>query len=444
MNYTVIGAARSGLAAALLAKQLGHTVFVTDSKNIDEMKDAADKLEKEQINFEFGGHTARALDKADMVIASPGVPPTAQILLDAENKGIPVISELEFAWRQANNSVIAITGTNGKTTTTALTAHILNNSGRKAVAAGNIGTPLSAIVNEIAPETILVVEVSSFQLDRIGEFAPDVAVILNVTPDHIGYHGSMENYFLAKLKISSRQSPKNFLILNADDEQLSRGDINVKAQIMQFSVSPVARGIFSGGGRIKIKFSEQHLEEELMRIDELSLPGVHNLYNSMAAAIASRVFEIRNEDIRDSLMSFSGVEHRLEKVRTVEGVDYINDSKATNINAAWYALRSYDRPIVWIAGGRGDNNDYSQLDESVRDNVKTIIALGEERDAIFNHFSGMKRCHRVDSLEEAVQSAYEAAEPGDIVLFAPACKSFDMFVNYEQRGQVFKELVNKL
>lgn len=443
MKYTIIGAARSGLAAATLATNLGHEVFVSESKNAGEMKQAKEKLEKEGIEHEFGGNTARALE-ADEIIVSPGVPPTAQVIVEAEKKGIPIISEFEFAWRQVSNPVIAITGTNGKTTTTALTEHIFKNSGRDAVACGNIGLPLSAVVPYLKPETVVVVELSSFQLERIRDFAPDVAVILNITPDHVGYHGSLEKYIAAKWKISSKQSRENFLFLNKDNEACSGGTSGTDAETAWFSMSPVERGIFFDDGRMKIRFDQQHTEEEIMLYDELSLPGVHNAYNSMAAALAARAFEISNENIRDALMSFRGVEHRLEFVRSLGGVDYINDSKATNVNATWYALQSYKKPLIWIAGGRGDNNDYSALDHFVKENVKEIIAIGEEQEAIFNHFCTMKRCHKEDTLQSAVRKASENAVPGEIVLFTPACKSFDMFMNYEHRGEVFKECVYSL
>ncbi|MCS6809574.1 MAG: UDP-N-acetylmuramoyl-L-alanine--D-glutamate ligase, partial [Bacteroidota bacterium] len=297
----------------------------------------------------------------------------------------------------------------------------------------------------LEPETILVVETSSYQLDRIVHFRPDVAILLNITPDHLSYHGTFENYCRAKYKISLNQNEKNVLILNADNEPAQAAAAFSRAQILHFSVHPVQQGMYVSSGKMLIPReqpdSQQHKEEVLMMVDELRIPGIHNVYNSMAAALAARAFEIRNENIRDSLMSFAGVEHRLEYVRTLNGVDYINDSKATNVNSTWYALSSYTKPIVWIAGGRGDNNDYSVLDQLVRSRVQYIIALGEEADAIFHHFSSMVRCIKAPTLNEAVQYAADYAKSGSIVLFSPACKSFDMFVNYEHRGQVFKEAV---
>ncbi len=450
MNYTIIGAARSGLAAADLAKRLGFEVFVTESKKAEEMPEAEIKLKESQIDHEFGCNSEKAFEKADCIITSPGVPPAAPVILEAEKRGIEIISELEFAFQNCKNPVIGITGTNGKTTTTALTAFILNRGGRSAVACGNIGSPMSAYVGRVTGDTALVVEISSFQLDRIKTFRPDVAVILNITPDHIGYHGSMDKYIEAKFKIFSMQNENNLLILNADDpvvmaakQQLEESPAITAAKTAYFSMNPVEYGIFKKGEAMTARFT-QHKEEKIMLFDELSLPGTHNAYNSMAAALAARAFEIRNEDIRDSLMAFEGVEHRLELVRTLHGVDYVNDSKATNINATWYALSSYKRPLVWIAGGRGDNNDYSPLDELVEKNVKAIITIGEESDSIFNHYCTKKRVEKAHTLEEAVEKTRDFAEEGDIVLFTPACKSFDMFMNYEHRGEVFKKAVNSL
>ena len=325
-----------------------------------------------------------------------------------------------------------------------LTAYNLQKSGKRAIACGNIGTPISSLVGKIYDDTIIVAEVSSFQLDRIQNFKPDVSVILNITPDHLYYHGSMENYVEAKWKIFSNQNEKDLLILNADDAATSEilPQVNIKKAF--FSMNPVEYGVFNDGGKMILRFPDNNKEEEIMLFDEIHLPGVHNAYNSMAAALAARAFEIRNEDIRDSLASFEGVEHRLEFVRKIDDIEFINDSKATNINATWYALSSYKKPIVWIAGGRGDNNNYSELNELVAKNVKCIVSIGEESEAIFNHFCTMVRCIKSNSLEDAVSQAYHQTEPGDVVLFTPACKSFDMFMNYEHRGEVFKEIVLSL
>jgi UDP-N-acetylmuramoylalanine--D-glutamate ligase len=254
----------------------------------------------------------------------------------------------------------------------------------------------------------------------------------------------MENYINAKWKISSNQIEKDLLILNNDDSATSEKITQNRGNFVFFSMKPVEFGIWNQDGKMVVRMPNQHKEEEIMLLTEIRLPGIHNAYNSMAAALAARAFEVRNEDIRDSLMKFEGVEHRLEHVRTIDGIDFVNDSKATNINATWYALSSYTKPLVWLAGGRGDSNDYSALDELVRKNVKCIVAIGEEADAIFNHYCTIVRCIKSDSLEDAVKESLARSEPGDIVLFTPACKSFDMFMNYEHRGEVFKDIVNSI
>lgn len=444
MKCTVVGAGRSGLSSAILAKKLNYNVFLTEINPSDKYKEAIDRLKQFDIDYEFGEHTSKALESTDLIILSPGVPPTVPLILEAEKKGLKIISELEFARLACpDNLLVAITGTNGKTTTTALTEFILNQAGKKAIACGNIGTPLSAVVDSIGKDTIIVAEVSSFQLDRIDTFSPDIAIILNITPDHLYYHGTMEKYIEAKYKISLNQNEKNLLILNADDKLLLNAMPKIKAKIAYISMSPVARGMFATEGRMIYRDEEQHIEEEIMLLEEIRIRGLHNIYNSLAAAMASRALELRNENIRDSLMRFEGVEHRLELVRILNEVLYVNDSKATNVNATWYALKSYDEPIIWIAGGRGDN-DYSELDEPVERNVVAIIAIGEEADNIFNHFASKVRCYKENSLEEAVWRAREIAEKGQVVLFTPACKSFDMFVNFEHRGEVFKNIVRNL
>lgn len=438
----VIGAGKSGLAAAKLAHNKGFDVTISESKSADEFPDIKSQLIEYNITCIFGNNDLNLLDKCDLIIASPGVPPNAEIIRVAESKNIEVVSELEFASRYINSPIIAITGTNGKTTTTSLIEFILNNAGKKAVACGNIGIPMSDLVDKVENETILVVETSSYQLDRIKLFRPEVALILNITPDHLKYHGSMQSYVESKWKITLNQNEKNLLILNRDDEILWKNILGTNAKIDFVSMSSVDRGIYTREGIILINAADK--EEVLMPVADLGLPGIHNVYNSMAAALAVRAFELSNEDIRDGLSKFKGVEHRLELVRTINNIDFINDSKATNVNATWYALQAYDKPIVWIAGGRADDNDYSALDNVVDSNVRSIIVIGEESNNIFNHFCTNKRCIKARDLEEAVKEALAEAVSGDKVVFTPACKSFDMFINFEHRGDVFKEIVNQI
>lgn len=443
MNITVIGAGKSGIAAALLAKQDGNSVFVTESKEQSAYQGAYEQLGESSIDVEFGGHSSKALQNCKQIIVSPGVPPSSPIIKEAEFLGIPIISELEFASLHTTNPIISITGTNGKTTTTALTEFILKQSGKAAIAAGNIGIPLSSLVGKVSPETIFVVETSSYQLDRTYTFKPKVSVILNITPDHLAYHGTMENYCKAKWKTSQNQNADDLLILNADNFEAAACSKISKAHVAYISTKPLQQGAYTSQSHL-ILASHPHNEEVLMQLDEIRLPGVHNRYNSMAAILAARAFEVRNENIRDSLMQFSGVEHRLEFVRSLNSINYVNDSKATNINAAWYALSSYSSPIVWIAGGLGDNNDYTSLKELIASNVRSIIAIGEDKEKIFDMYCSKIRCVKANSLEDAVSLASKEAKSGDTILFSPACKSFDMFANYEHRGLVFKKAVMSL
>lgn len=445
MNVSIIGAAKSGMAAARLAARKNYKVFLSESKNAEQFPDEVKLLNELGVEYEFGGNSPKCLTNCDLIVTSPGVPADIEVFKQAEKQGIPIVSELEFGRSFIpDNKLIAITGTNGKTTTTTLTDYIINRSGGRSHLAGNIGIPISNLVDNIAPDDIIVAELSSFQLDRIMNFRPDVAMILNLTPDHLYYHKTFDNYRKAKFNICKNQTENDILILNADDQEVASKYANTRGKIYHFSLNEVEAGIYSKDGKMCVKLPNMQKEEDIMLMKEIGLPGVHNAYNAMAAALASRVFEIKNENIRDCLMAFEGVEHRLERVRSLDGILYVNDSKATNVNATWYALQSYTKPIVWIAGGRGDNNDYSALDEVVQKNVKSIIAIGEEADAIFNHFSSMKRCQRADNMEGAVSTAKAEATSGDVVLFTPACKSFDWFLNYEHRGEVFKDIVNKL
>lgn len=469
MKVTILGAAKSGFSAAVLAKKLGYQVLVSE-------KSIAEKFEKEirvfqelGINYEFSANTGKVLD-CDFAVTSPGIPPNSEViqLLTKHNKKI--ISELEFAYQNLvnKNNIIAITGTNGKTTTTSLIHHIFTSAGFSAVLSGNIGTPLSDLVLDLNSEknglnhnTIIVTECSSYQLDRIEHFNPKIGLILNLTPDHLAYHGDINNYLEAKWKISSNMSKNNLLVLNADDLALlhklnSIGEDRINFQVQSFSLNPntqsgsqdlannpILTKAYSEEGKIYVETIKNSikLKEEIMNIANLSLPGVHNLYNSLAAILAAKAYQIRNEDIRDALQSFKPVEHRQEFVANINGISFINDSKATNVNSTWYALSSYKNPIIWIAGGRAENNPYSELKELVANNVKLIIAIGEQAQEIYNTFKDIVKVDFAENLDQVVLQALESGEPGDITLFSPSCKSFDMFANYENRGLLFKKTV---
>lgn len=441
MKILVIGASRSGKAAALLACKQNYDVFVTENQGIEKFLDTIYEFEQNDVSFEFERHSFSQLNKYDLAVSSPGIPRDADIIKELKKNNIKIISEVEFAYQFCKNPIIAVTGTNGKTTTTSLITHILNESGKKAISAGNIGKAFSEAVLEIDDDTVVSLEVSSYQLDRIDKFHPNVAVITNISPDHLNYHGTMEDYVETKWKINRNQNEKDLLILNYDNEWLQKSR-SINGKVQYFSLNELRGGAFVRKGQIIL--DTQHKEEEIMPISQIGIKGQHNLYNSLAAILATRSFEITNENYRSALSSFAGVEHRLEYIRTINGVEYYNDSKATNVNSTWFALNSFSSPIIWIAGGRGDNNNYEMLDSSVRKNVKSIICIGEEAESIYKHFSSIVPCQKFQTLEEAVFAAYNIAKEDEIVLFSPACKSFDMFANFEHRGEIFKQIVKKL
>lgn len=456
MKILVIGSGKSGLSAALLAVRKGHSVFLSELNSKAETPELIEKLTDKGIGYEFGKNSLDNLSQYDLCISSPGVPPSAPIIKELEKLNIKIISEIEYAYLNlsAKVKIIGITGTNGKTTTATLIAHIIAHSGRSVKLVGNVGLPMAEVADTVTEDDILVVELSSYQLDRIDTFRPDVAIIMNITEDHLAYHGSYEQYTIAKWKITSNQIADNLLVLNCDDEilnsilekkpQVSGGEIlETKAEIEFISLDSSkinTMGVSQENGNIVYRTQQQ--KEEIMPTSYVPLYGEHNLYNTFASVIAAKYLQIRNEDIRDAVASFKGVEHRLEVVRDLNGVRYINDSKATNVNSSWYALNSFDGNIVWLAGGLLSSNDYSVLSELVESNVKYLICFGEEKNRLFDKFSGKVKCFLANTLIEATQEAAAAAKSGDTVLLSPACKSFDEFVNFEHRGEVFKQVVN--
>ena len=461
MKITCLGAGKSGLAAAKLAARYNNDVFLSEYGSIDSFSSIIGDLEANGIRYEFGKHSFDEILSSDLVVCSPGIKPSSEVIRKIKENGIRLISEVEYAASFVNNQIIGVTGTNGKTTTVSLIDYSLNRCGKKSHLLGNVGTPLSTIVDKLDDGDIITLELSSYQLDNIVDFRPNVAIFLNITEDHIAYHGSFPQYFDAKWKITENQRSNDLLILNVDDKEIMQGigvgGHSTFAELSAISLNPdlilddrFKSGFYSDGEKIYyFKMQQAGLpirlqdKEEIMQVSQLALPGVHNLYNSLAAAVALRRFEITNEDLRDCLSTFQGVEHRLEFVRTIGRNDYINDSKATNINAAWYALSSYDRPIIWLAGGRGDNN-YGELLDVARKNVSKVIAFGEEADKIYNFFSREFEVYKLENLEEAVLKARQVAVTNEVVLFSPSCKSFDQYTNFEERGQHFKVLVNSL
>jgi UDP-N-acetylmuramoylalanine--D-glutamate ligase len=444
-QVTVVGAARSGLAAACLLARRGASVFVTDAGAIPE--EAQRRLGEAGIPFE-AGHSDRGFE-ADFVVKSPGVPDDAPFVARAVERGLRVYSEIEVASWFVDNDIIAITGTNGKTTTTNLTAHVLRTAGREVVAAGNIGLAFADVVETLPANAAVVLEVSSFQLDHIDAFRPKVAVLLNITPDHLDrYRNDFELYTASKLNITKNQASGDAFIYNADDPVITRalasaGNAEGPTQLGISVKEEVDEGAFVREGSIIIRFRQN--EETLMPLEELALRGRHNLYNSLASSMAARFLEVNNELIRESMRTFEGVAHRLEFVRETHGVRYVNDSKATNVNAVWYALESFDEPVVLIAGGLDKGNDYEEIRTLVRERVKSLIAIGTGADRIAEALgSEVPLFHRAGSMEEAVWIASKHAVSGDIVLLSPACASFDMFDNYEHRGDVFRRAVMNL
>jgi len=402
-------------------------------------------LKKEAIPFEEGTHSEEIILNADEVIKSPGIPEKAPLIQKLKAKNIPVISEIEFASRYTNAKLICITGSNGKTTTTLLTYHIFKNAGMNVGLAGNVG---KSFAYQVATENFdyYVLELSSFQLDDMYKFKADVSVLLNITPDHLDrYNYNLQDYIDSKFRIVQNQTSENSFIYCLDDE-ITKKEVekrNIPAKKYPFSIiQNVDEGASLQNQEIVLNVNKTHFT---MPANRLSLPGKHNIYNSMAAGIAAKVMDIRKDSIRESLADFQNIEHRLEFVATIHGVEFINDSKATNVNSAWYALESMSRPVVWIVGGTDKGNDYNILKELVKDKVHTIVCLGKDNRKIISAFSTLVPfITEASTAKEAVMKASKASKQGDTVLLSPACASFDLFENYEDRGNQFKEAVRSL
>ncbi len=446
MRATVIGAARSGMAAARLLKYAGASVFVTDNAAID--PDNRRYLKDAGIAYEDGRHTGRALE-ADYVVTSPGVPDTADILEGARKQGLAIYSEIEVASWFCQAPIVAVTGSNGKTTTTSLLGNIFAAAGKTVFVAGNIGNPFSNVVKDSGPEDVVVLEVSSFQLDHVASFRPNVSVLLNITPDHMDRYGNdMSAYAASKLRICENQTESDAFIYNMDDDVIMGGlatkDWNSGPSTYAFSLSDISAAAgFIRDNALVLRAGAK--EEVLMQSHELALRGRHNAGNSLAAAIAARVMEVRSEIVRSSLSSFEGVPHRLELVREVDGLQYVNDSKATNVNAVWYALESMNQSVVLIAGGRDKGNDYEPLKKIVSQRVRVLIAMGESAEKVEVALGDfVDQCILADGMSDAVRYASLLGRPGEVVLLSPACASFDMFENFEERGDEFKRLVSDL
>jgi len=446
-SLVVLGAGESGIGVAILAKKHRWNVFVSDKGSI---KDSVRKeLEENNIEFEENTHSQQRIFNADLIVKSPGIPDTNSLIVQLQKQHKNIISEIEFASFYNRAKTICITGSNGKTTTTMLLHHILKNAGFNVCVAGNMGESFARKVATENPDWF-VIELSSFQLDGIIKFRPDIAILLNITPDHIDrYEGVFQNYVDSKMHILQNMKQENYFIYNADDPTIEReiSKVTILPQLLPFSIS---KHLETGGTlkdeKIIININKQKPQTPfIMSIHKLALKGKHNIQNSLAASVAARLLEIRKESIRESLTDFVNVEHRLEFVAKINGIDFINDSKATNINATWFALESMEKPTVWIVGGQDKGNDYTDLIELVQDRVKAIICLGKDNSKIIETFLGVvEPIVEVESAIEAVNVAYHLAKKDETVLLSPACASYDRFADFAERGNAFKKAVRSL
>lgn len=442
-KLVILGGGESGVGAAILGKKKHWDVFLSDKGKV--ATKYAEVLNQHTIRWEENKHTESEILSADCIIKSPGIPDTVEIIKKAKEKHIEIISEIEFAYRYTKGKIIAITGSNGKTTTTSLTYHILKESGLNVGVAGNIGKSFAQMVAEDDKE-YYVLEISSFQLDGTTSFKPHIAILLNITPDHLDrYDYKMENYIASKFRITENQTENDYFIYDIDDpiiaQWLEKNEI--KSQKIPFSIEKeLNKGIYSLKDIIHMNIDNQTFEIE---VKEMSLKGKHNVKNSMAASVSSRLLKVRKESIRESLKGFVGESHRLEFVKTVEGITYINDSKATNVNSVFFALDTMKTPVVWIVGGVDKGNDYSPLLPYVHEKVRAIVCLGKDNSPILKSFGNViDNIVETQSMEEAVSLSKQFAKNGDTVLLSPACASFDLFKNYEERGNEFKKEVEKL
>ena len=443
-RLVILGAGESGVGTALLAKQKGYDVFVSDGGSISEHYRM--ELNENEIEFEENQHTTKKILNADEVMKSPGIPEKNELVKQIRASEIDVISEIEFAYRYKGNSrIIAITGSNGKTTTTALTYHICKTGGADCAMVGNIGFSFAKQV-AVHPRELYVAEISSFQLDDIKTFRPDVAVITNITEDHLDrYDYKFENYINSKFRIVMNQQHEDVFIYNLDDEVTVK-TINkypIKSTLAPITMSKqLPQGAYLQNAKMHLKWKSEEMQ---MSIEDFAIKGKHNQYNSMAASLAATAVDIRKEKIREALQTFESLEHRMETVATIKNVEFINDSKATNVNSTWFALESMEKPVILILGGVDKGNDYSLLTELVKEKVKAIVCMGTENRKIHEAFGDIVSLMvNTENAKDAVQSAFHFASKGDVVLLSPACASFDLFKNYEDRGNQFKQAVKEL
>lgn len=443
-KIVILGGGESGVGAALLAQQKGFDVFVSDAGVIPEL--FVEELTAHHIPFEQGVHTEHKILDAFEVIKSPGIPEKSPIVKKIREKNIDIISEIEFAYRYKGDSqIVAITGSNGKTTTTALTYHIFKHAQKDCAMVGNIGRSFARQIAE-APKSLYIIEISSFQLDDIKGFRPQVAVLTNITEDHLDrYDYKFENYVYSKFQIIKNQHQEDVFIYNLDDPATIKNlsSFNITSTPAPITMSKeLPQGAYLSNAQMHLKWKGEEMQ---MSVEDFAIKGKHNQYNSMAASMAATALDIRKEKIREALQTFESLEHRMEKVATVKGVEFINDSKATNVNSTWFALESMTKPVILILGGTDKGNDYGLIKEMVAEKVKAIVCLGVDNQRIHEAFDDIiPLIVETKSAEEAVQSAYHFANKGEVVLLSPACASFDLFKNYEDRGKKFKQAVRNL
>ena len=441
----VVGLGKSGLAAALFLRRCGALVTVSDVRSAEALAKDIPALLDEGIMVETGGHGLLTFRRQDLIVVSPGVPLNTPELAQVKSFGLPVIGELELAARFLKGKILAITGSNGKTTTTALVGEILEKAGIPTLVGGNIGVPVVALIDQSTDETWSVLEVSSFQLESTERFHPSIAVILNITPDHLDRHGSFENYALAKERIFAAQHEGDAVVLNADNARAAQAAARSVAKVYFFSMEhSVLQGAWVEDGWVVYRPGKDEPIEKIMPLSGITLKGAHNVENVLAAVCAARLAGVPSETIRKAVVEFRAVEHRLEFVREIRGVRYYNDSKATNVDATVKAIEAFAGGIWLILGGKDKDSDYSVLATLLRERVKTVITIGSAAEKIERQLAGVAKIVRAETMQRAVELAHAQAGSGDTVLLAPACASFDQFENYEHRGRVFKELVANL
>lgn len=437
-----MGAARSGVAVAQLLARKGAWVFLSEIAPLKDKREEAEVLTSTGIPFEFGGHTSRILD-ADWWVVSPGICQSSSVLQKAKEKGIPVWGELEVSSWFCRAPIVGVTGSNGKSTVTALLGEVFRWAGRPCVVAGNIGQPFSEYVESTVVEGVAVLEVSSFQLETIQNFHPKLAVFLNLTPDHLDRHGCMDKYGRIKSRIFENQTDSDYLVFNVLDPKVAELVRRARSQRVVFGMEVDSMGCgFLRQEVLTLRLQDR--DEEILSIHEMGIRGDHNVANALAVALTARLMGVDVQPIRQAFRTFRGLPHRMEFIRVVDDVEWVNDSKATNVDSVWYALGSFSSPVILIAGGRDKDADFGMLRERVRKQVRGIVLLGEAAEKMEKVFRGLQPLVKVSSLKNAVEKAREMAEPGDVVLLSPGCTSFDMFRNFEDRGEQFKALVRQL